>query len=176
MESQISEKEYTWIWDHYFSLILNKLPFSNNEILITAINGWAINLAKSFKMHPEPIKEQGLLAIRTTPTYYQMIKMELGAHIDVTAQANALPPLHVRLPNKFTEKQLEKSPIALANFSLDEDKCFYKELILHVISMKKYYAVQLYFSEEASLSSAPEFALNMAMQFHSHFHNKNTLN
>jgi len=165
MESQISEKQYAWIWDHYYSLALNKLPISNAENLITAMNSWAINMTQNLKIPRETIKEQGLLTIGMTPAYHQMTEIELDVYIEVTAQADALPSIHVRLPNDITETQLEHSPIALANFFLGEDEHFYKELVLHIISMKKYYTEQLPFTDEASISSAPEFAFNMAMQF-----------
>jgi len=165
IESEIPDKQFAWIWDHYFSLVLNKLPFANAERLISTTHSWAMSIIQHLKMHPEAIKKQDLLTIGTTPVYHQMTERELNVYIEVMAQGNALPSVHARLPNDITENQLEHSPIALANFFLMEDAHFYKELVLHIVSMKKYYTEQLPFTDEASISSAPEFAFNMAIQF-----------
>jgi len=166
MESPITEHELAWIWDHYFSLVLNKLPADYAEDLMSETAKWAITITKNLQEQHESLQEDGLLTIGKTPAFHQITEVENEIYIETSTQTGHWPTIHSRLSNDISNEQLVHSVTALANFLLCEYKTFYRELPLHIIALKKYYTEQQPFTNEESITLAPAYAMKIAMQFH----------
>ena len=102
-----------------------------------------------------------------TPPNFDLITMiEMNIYIEISNLPNALPALHIYVPDSATQYQLTQTTFTLANFFLANYPHYYKELPLHIMAMKKYYKENNPFADELSISEAPLFATQIAMQFH----------
>ena len=162
----IKEEEAAWIWDHYFAFVLNKLSAESAERLLLQSTQWAQALTQNLTSPLATLKDQGYLMMDEQANFDQLTSVRTDIYIKISSLPNTLPALHFYVPDTVTEYQLAHTAFALANFFLTNYQHFYKELPLHIMAMKKFYSENNPFTDESSVSGAPLFAMQIAMQFH----------
>jgi len=169
VESPIAEHEHIWIWDHFFSLVLNRL--SKNEesaqALLDQMSEWAVGFANKMYAPINELHAEGALKIDKN------IRIEKSLNdcdeiimIEINSQPESWPTVHAKIADSASEEKLTTSVIALAQYFLSNNTNFFRELPMHVLGMRKYYSDEIPFTSEESIAGAPAFSFNLALKFY----------
>lgn len=168
IEPPIMEHEHIWVWDHYFSLVLNRLENAEDaQSLLDSMSEWAVGFANKMYAPINELHAEGALKIdKNLRTSSIMGDYSEAYFIEVTAQSNMWPTIHARLPDNANPERLQKSVMALAQHFLTLNTNFFRELPMHILAMRKFYVDEKPFSNEDSIAEAPSFAFNTALKFY----------
>lgn len=166
-EEKTAEHEHIWIWDHYYSLVMHRLTDQTiKDKLDQTMSTWASAIAPKLFNTLSELREQNALVLDQSLTLLRSTdQCESFFVIETVAQENSWPAVNVKLPDDAAQTRLAYSVVALAQYFLQHNPLFFRELPLHVLAMRKYYREQKPSSDETSIAEAPAFALQTAMKF-----------
>lgn len=174
IDETIPEQEFIWIWDHLFSLGLNRLGGTPEATqLLNDLTSWAREAAQAMKSSADSLESSGVMRIDK-----QMLIQPLVESIDeiylieTEAETESWPSVRIQLPELITPDRLAKSVIALAQHFISESRLFFQDLPLHIMLMNKYYQEENTFTEEQSISQAPAYAMQIAQEFYRQLNEK----
>jgi len=169
IEPPIAEHEHIWIWDHYFSLVLNRLSDNGDHAqqLLDQISEWAIGFANKMYSPINELHAEGALKID------KKIRLEKSLDgqdeiimLEITSQIGSWPTVHAKIADDTSAEKLTTSVLALAQYFLGNNTNFFRELPMHVLGMRKYYTDEIPFTSEESIAGAPAFSFNLALKFY----------
>jgi len=169
IESPIAEHEHIWIWDHFFSLILNRLSEKeeNAQALLDQMSEWAVGFANKMYSPINELHAEGALKIDKSIRVEKFLDgQDEVIMIEITNQADSWPTVHAKISDDTSAEKLLTSVIALAQYFLSNNTNFFRELPMHVLGMRKYYADETPFTSEESISGAPAYSFNLALKFY----------
>lgn len=167
MEVPLQENEHIWAWDHYFSHVLNLLCENNESTeLMEILSSWSKGFAKNMALSYEELSKKNLLTLsQDIKIFSHMENCSQLYFIEISSQEGHWPNVHIKIPDDAAPEDLRDSVIGLAEFFLTQNKYFYRELPLHMLSMQKFYQEQADYSDEAAIIQAPAFAFDTAFKF-----------
>jgi len=170
INKQAEEHEHVWIWDHYFSLVLNRLAEHNTEYaqqLLDQMSEWAVGFANKMYSPINELHAEGALKVdKNLSLVKQLENIDEIFMIEVSSQPGSWPTVHAKIADNASPEKLHASVIALAHYFLTNNTNFFRELPMHVLGMRKYYNDDTPFTAEESISGAPAFAFNLALKFY----------
>jgi hypothetical protein len=167
-EGTVAEHEQVWLWDLYCAHTLFELgtdPASAQ--LQERLTEWAVNAAGKAFSSADELREAGVLTI--DPALVLSDKVDASSacviEIGIEPQPQSWPGIRVTVPDDLGVDRNAASVVALAQHFLRSNPLFVRELPIHILALKKFYADTLPATDRASLEQAPVFALTKAMQF-----------
>jgi len=169
IEGNIAEHEHIWIWDHFFSLVLNRLSKHDDSAqqLLDRMSEWAVGFANKMyspinELHAEgALKIDGNIRIEKSLDQTSDIFM-----IEITSQIGSWPTVHAKIADNANPDALQTAVISLAQHFLGNNTNFFRELPMHTLGMRKYYSDEVSFMSEESIAGAPAYAFNLALKFY----------
>ncbi|MDH5216438.1 MAG: hypothetical protein OEX19_01985 [Gammaproteobacteria bacterium] len=169
IEGTVAEHEQIWIWEHFFCMAINTLGKSTEaDRLLLTLGTWARETTRIMQNQAKTL-EHGLI-----PPINQEISLHSNPDdmnevyfIETQSIEGSWPSVRIRLPDFFTPQRLENSVIGLAQHFLNENELFYRELPLHILLIQKFFTETLPFTARESVTQAPAFAMNTALEFFS---------
>lgn len=168
MEVPIMENEHIWVWDHYFSFVLNRLgEKAESAQLIETLTQWSKGFAQNMAIPFEDLAKNNLLTLsQNLQIVSHMEDCQQLYFVEITPQSGHWPNVHIKINDDANPKNLSDSVIALAEFFLNNNRHFYRDLPLHMLAMRKYYQDELSYIDEQSISEAPAYAFDTAYKFY----------
>ncbi len=173
LETSIPEHEHIWIWDHFFSLVLHRLSANkeNAQLLLDQMSEWAVGFANKMYSPINELHAEGALQIDKS------IHVDSSASnltealdeiilIEATGEEGAWPTVHTKISDDTSAEKLLSAVIALGHYFLSNNTNFFRELPMHVLGMRKFYADEMSFADEESISEAPAYSFNLALKFY----------
>lgn len=168
-DGAIAEHEQVWLWDLYCARMLHALgtePASAS--LQERLTEWAVNAAgKAFSSQAE-LQAAGVTTIDPALVLSDKIEATAGGLIEIAIepQPQAWSRIDVTIPAALPADHRAASVVALAQHFLRANPLFVRELPIHILALKKFYADTLPATDPASVEQAPAFALNKALQLY----------
>ncbi|MDH5256964.1 MAG: hypothetical protein OEX07_03120 [Gammaproteobacteria bacterium] len=169
IESPIAEHEHIWIWDHYFSLVLNRLSKDNesSQQLLDQMSEWAVGFANKMYAPINELHAEGALKIdKDIHIEKTLIDCNEIFMIEISSKADSWPTVHAKISDEASPEKLTCSVISLAQYFLNNNTNFFRELPMHILGMRKYYNDEMPFTSEESIAGAPAFSFNLALKFY----------
>lgn len=169
LDGDLPEHFHIWVWDLYYTSTLHALGESEAaSSLRDTLEGWAGTVVGNILDPEQKFRQEGLLSIDVdlnlvedlTTTPHEVYGIEVDTHPE-----SGWPDIRVSSTRSRTPNRLAYSPIALAQFFLNQNILFAKELPLHILSMRKFFEEEYGHSDDRSRVEAPLYALNKAMKF-----------
>lgn len=167
MENPIQENEHIWVWDHYFSYVLNLLSENDESLeLLNSLTDWSQDFAKNMASSFDELSKNNLLKpsqhIHITPHLENCSQLYF---IEISPQEGYWPNVHIKISDDANPADIRDSVIGLAEFFLINNQNFYRELPLHMLAMRKFYQDEIHYSDDTSISQAPAYAFDTASKF-----------
>ena len=187
MEVPIQENEHIWVWDHYFAYVLNILSENKESAeLMETLSNWSQNFAKNMTLSFNELSEKKMLTLFSNEDTNSSIQpIQIVSHLDdcsqlyfieISSKQGHWPNVHIKIPDDANPVDLSNSVIALAEFFMNQNQHFYRDLPLHMLAMRKFYRDELHYADDDSINQAPAFAFDTAFKFIQHLENQNQAN
>lgn len=168
-EGELPEYLQIWVWDQYYANVLHVL--GDNEVtaqLRKTLDEWAGGVVGSVFAPEHKLRGEGLLSIDTSMRIVNELPGDTGEvyRIELApADPDQWPEIRVDSSLERSANRFAVSVIALAQHFQQQNSNFARELPIHVLAMRKFYADETPLSARESLMEAPLYALNKAMKF-----------
>lgn len=167
LEGGLAEHEQIWVWDHFFSLMLNRMTDEEQaEALLETLALWAAGFAPKMLSPVNELHAEGALVI-DKKLKLRSISGELHLYcvIEIQRREDNWPGVRVKLPDDMDQRHMAYAVIALAQYFLKKNTNFFRELPLHIMAMRKYYQQEKSYLDDESIAQAPAAAMQTAMRF-----------
>jgi len=167
LEGVLAEHEQIWLWDHYFALVMHQLADETvAQHLMETLAQWAGAFSTKILSPVNELHAEGALTL-DAKLKIQPISGDVHECYVIEARANdgGWPEVVAKLPQQPSQRRMAYSVIALAQYFLNKNPLFFRELPLHILAMRKFYLQQMARTEAASVAEAPGFAFQTAMRF-----------
>lgn len=167
MEVPVQENEHIWIWDHYFAYALNMISENKESTeLMNILSEWSKDFATKMTLSYDELSKNNLLSLSQNIQITSHLENCSQLYfIEISPQEGYWPNVHIKIPDDANPEDLRDSVIALAEYFLIQNKHFYRDLPLHMLSMRKFYQDEIPFNDEVSITQAPAFAFDTAFKF-----------
>lgn len=168
---ELPEYGQVWVWDMLYAQqlqILGEHPLAAD--VKEALELWAVNMSsKVFQPH-EHIRSKGHLqlhdALQLVP--FQSATERLAqaqiVHMEVTGAQGEMPAIQVQ-PQAVPEDLRYWLVLAMAQYFIDQNELFGRELPIHILAFRKYHADINLPHTPAAAEEAPLFAIQKAMEY-----------
>lgn len=168
-DGPLAEHEQVWLWDLYCAHMLFDLgtdPASAQ--LQERLTEWAVNAASKAFSSADELRQAGVFTIDPAIALSDKVDASSACLIDIAIepQPQSWPGIRVTVPDNLDADRNAASVLALAQHFLRSNPLFVRELPIHILALKKFYADMLPATDPASVQQAPAFALNKALQFY----------
>ena len=156
-----------WIWDLYYAKTLYNLgenAISNG--LKEQMEEWAEQWAGAL-LSPLPLPEEALILDLDLTLLDKKLNGEYEEYrVEIIKSNREWPTIQTYLPNKGFQNRVAYSVLALAQYLINKDKKhnFSRELSIHLLALKRFYANHKPYTSMRSVIEAPTFAVNAAME------------
>ena len=170
VDGELPEHEQIWVWDVYFASVLYEL--SDPELVIDfkeTIDAWAVKTSSKVFLPDWKIDDYDMRVIDET------LKLEADSdepltdevfNIGVEREEGTWPGIVTQAPDNETLDRKMASVVALAQYFINKNKLFFRELPIHVLAMRKYYIDDVSYDQVESINGAAVYALNKAMAYY----------
>ncbi len=172
LDGELPEHFHIWVWDLYYTSTLHALGEDvAARNLRDTLEGWAGTVVGNILDDEQKFKQEGLLTIdidlklNTQPSAEEEANLHEVYSIEVGNDSESgWPDIRVSSSCKRSANRMAYSTIALAQFFLDKNRLFAKELPLHILSMRRFFEEERPCTDDLSRVEAPLYALNKAMK------------
>lgn len=168
-DGAIAEHEQVWVWDLYCAHTLFELGTDAvSAQLQERLTEWAVNAAGKAFSSAEELRQARVLTLDPALALSGKVDATSGCLIEIAIepQPQAWPAIRVTVPDAVDADRQAASVVALAQYFLQSNPLFVRELPIHILALKKFYADTLPATDPASVQQAPAFALSKALQFY----------
>jgi hypothetical protein len=166
VEGSLPKGFENWIWDLYYAKTLynlskNAISYGLKEQLESWAEQWASSLLSGLPLPPEAL----VLDSEINIVGYKLGSENEEYRIDIIETQNEWPLIQTYLPNDGFLNRTAYSVLALAQFLINQDNTYFaRELSIHILAMKRFYAVEGPYTSIGSVVDAPVYAVNSAMK------------
>lgn len=167
-DGPVAEHEQVWLWDLYCAHTLFELGADKASAqLQERLTEWAVNAASKAFSPTDELRQAGVFTLDPALVLSDKLDVSSACLIDIAIepQAGSWPGIRVTVPEDLDTDRRTASVLALAQYFLRTNPLFVRELPIHILALKKFYADTLPATDPASVAQAPAFALNKAMEF-----------
>ncbi|HKK14938.1 MAG TPA: hypothetical protein VKA14_09780 [Gammaproteobacteria bacterium] len=166
----LQEHEQIWVWDVFYASLVHALARQGDaDDLRELLDGWAVQMASKVYIPEDKVRTAGLARIRRD---LELVDSADALEADglfvlqVSAAESGWPEVSIAGPDDADGPRLTAAVVALAQHFLDRNPLFIRELPIHVLSLRKFYADVLDPSDPRSVDQAPVFALGKALEYY----------
>lgn len=166
LEGEVAEYLQIWIWDLFYARVLHAIAdTSEAEELRERLDVWAVNMSTKIYQPFDHIRAKGHLTI--DPAIEIGEPHPPGPTVEVTIEGGGeqMPTLDVGFPPDLSTRRKAASVTALAQYFIGANELFAKELPVHVLAFRKYYADIQPPTDPESVEAAPLHAMQKALEF-----------
>ncbi len=167
----LPEHEQVWLWDLLFAATLHECDGEPGVAEWQEERAtWAVNIVGRVFMGRDAIESEGGVGFSDITVHATDAETIAGLEhepvaLEIVPMEEALPGLRARWPDALDTEQRMRLVDALAQFFIDDNTLFLRELPLHIMAMQKFYQEQKGPADPASVSEAPIFALTKALEY-----------
>lgn len=166
-DGELPEYGQVWVWDMVLAQVLFDLGEGQEaEELKEILDLWAVNMSSKIHQPFEHIKAKGHTLIHKELTVGAVKVPGARVSIAVAGGAQEMPSVTIGCSEDVTAADKVRAVIALAQYFIDLNELFAKELPIHVLAFRKYYADVREHSMAESVEEAPLFAIQKALEYY----------
>jgi hypothetical protein len=164
-EGELPEYGQIWIWDMLYAQIMNALAdVPEAGELREELELWAVNMSSKIFQPFDHIRSKGHLSLNPTLTLGTVTGPARIARVRVEGVVGDLPTVRVDADDLPAAMQA-RLVLALAQHFIDANELFAKELPIHILAFRKYYADVRTPESPESVEEAPLFAIRKALEY-----------
>ncbi len=164
---QLPEYGQVWVWDMYFAQVLFELgECPEADELKEILDIWAVNMSSKIHQPFEHIKNKGHTRIHSDLDIAEAVEDAGYIELTIHGDAREMPRVTVSYGQSVTPSAKCAAVIALAQYFVDKNELFAKELPIHVLAFRKYYSDIKPHTAHESVEEAPLFAIQKALEYY----------
>lgn len=171
-DGPVAEHEQVWLWDLYCAHTLFELGLdAASADLQERLTVWAVNVAGKAFAPTNDLRQAGVFVLDPGLVLTDDIDASSPCAIEIAIepQPQSWPGMRLTVPDEIDADRRVASVLALGQHFLQSNPLFVRELPIHILALKKFYADTLPATDPASVEQAPVFALGKAMEFYQNF-------
>lgn len=167
----LPEHEQVWLWDLLYAATLHECDGEAGVAEWQEERAtWAVNTVGRVFMGRDAIESEGGVGysdvvVRAVDAETIAALAQDPVALEIVPMDEALPGLRARWPDGLATAQRMRLVDALAQYFINDNTLFLRELPLHIMAMQKFYQEQKGSEDPASVSEAPIFALTKALEY-----------
>ena len=167
-EGELPEHHQIWVWGLYYLLTLHQAGDSDRVTTLREIlDSWAVQMTSKMFLDMKKIREAGLTTIDpqvVVDNASEAAPQGPGCVLAlVSDDEDAWPALEVLAQDELPMDRRLTMITALAQYFLDDNRLFLRELPVHVLAYRKFFTDVRSFTDPRALEEAPLFAFEKAL-------------
>lgn len=163
---ELPEYGQVWIWDMFYAQTAHALAGTTAlHELREDLELWGVNMSSKIFQPFDHIRSKGHLSLREGFVLDASADGDEVVSLAVTAQPKEMPQVEIRAGQALAPELRAAAVVALAQYFIDQNELFAKELPLHILAFRKFYGDVAPESDPASVESAPMFAIQKALEY-----------
>lgn len=163
----LPEYGQVWIWDMFYAQTAHALAGTPAlEALREDLELWGVNMSSKIFQPFEHIRSKGHLNLRAD---FELVEAANthgpSLELEVLARPKEMPQVRMRAGEDLEPQQRAGAVIALGQYFINQNELFAKELPLHVLAFRKFYADVAPPEASSSVEDAPMFAIQKALEY-----------
>lgn len=155
-----------WVWDMLYARTMHELAGSTEAgELKEMLEVWAVNMSSKIHQPFEHVRSKGHTRLGDTVEIGDPGPEAVTLRVEVSGGPAEIPAVRTVYPDEAGPAARTAAVLALAQYFIDGNALFAKELPLHVLAFRKYYADVREPSEPASVDEAPIYAIEKALDY-----------
>lgn len=164
-EGELPEYGQIWIWDMLYARIVHELGDTAEGVsLREQMELWAVNMSSKIFQPFDHIRSKGHLNLDPGLALGPVSGPAQIARVVVEGGAGDLPGVSLEASG-FSRAMLARLVMALAQHFINANELFAKELPIHILAFRKYYADVRLPGARESVEEAPLFAIQKALEY-----------
>lgn len=163
----LPEYGQVWIWDMFYARTAHALAGSEAlRQLREDLEVWGVNLSSKLFQPFDHVRSKGHLVLHKGFSVEEgMRDADTRIRLDVSIEAKAMPRMELCAGEFLTKEQRAAAVTALAQYFIDRNELFAKELPLHILAFRKFYGDVAPEDDPSSVEDAPMFAIQKALEY-----------
>ncbi|WP_455384625.1 hypothetical protein [Acidihalobacter prosperus] len=163
---ELPEYGQVWIWDMFYAQTAHALAGTATlHELREDLELWGVNMSSKIFQPFDHIRSKGHLNLREGFVLDESVDGDNVVSLAVTAQPKEMPQVQISAGQALAPELRAAAVVALAQYFIDRNELFAKELPLHILAFRKFYGDVAPESDPASVESAPMFAIQKALEY-----------
>jgi hypothetical protein len=163
---ELPEYGQVWIWDMFYAQTAHALAGTEAlHELREDLELWGVNMSSKIFQPFEHIRGKGHLNLREGLVLDDSVDAPALVALVVNAQPKEMPQVQLRAGQALPPELRAAAVVALAQYFIDRNELFAKELPLHILAFRKFYGDVAPESDPASVEDAPIFAIQKALEY-----------
>jgi hypothetical protein len=165
-EGELPEFGQVWVWDMVYAQMMHALAGRPaGDDLKETLDLWAVNMSSKIYQPFDHIKLKGHLRLRGGLAIGKPPVETESFVVEVSGGAEEMPSVALEITEALTDEQRAAAVLALAQYFIDRNELFAKELPIHILALRKYYADVRLPEEAQSVDEAPLYAIQKALEY-----------
>ncbi|MGD8497889.1 MAG: hypothetical protein PVG82_03215 [Chromatiales bacterium] len=163
---ELPEFGQVWVWDMLYAQVVHALDgTSEGRELRETLEVWAVNMSSKIYQPFEHVRSKGHTRLAQGLEVHDSVPDGLTLVVEVSGVAAEIPVVKTHYPDDVPPGAQAAVVLALAQYFIDRNELFAKELPLHVLAFRKYYSDVREPGETASVDEAPMYAIQKALEY-----------
>ncbi len=163
---ELPEFGQVWVWDMLYAQIMHALAGSQEaHELKEILDVWAVNMSSKIYQPFEHVRSKGHTRLSEALEIGDPVSDPVKLTVKVSGVAAEIPAVKAEIPEGTSRAARAALVLALAQYFIDGNELFAKELPLHVLAFRKYYADVRGPDEAESVEEAPIYAIQKALEY-----------
>ncbi|APZ43174.1 hypothetical protein [Acidihalobacter ferrooxydans] len=163
---ELPEYGQVWIWDMFYAQTAHAIADTAAlHDLREDLELWGVNMSSKVFQPFEHIRSKGHLVLREGFAIDDTVAGDTVLSLGVTAVAKEMPRVELRSGDTLSPELRTAAVVALAQYFIDLNELFAKELPLHILAFRKFYGDVVPPGDPSSIDDAPMFAIQKALEY-----------
>lgn len=163
---ELPEYGQIWIWDMVYAQTLHALAGTEEaRALREDLELWGVNMSSKVFQPMDHIRAKGHLNLKQDLTLDESLLDEPTLIFRVYGIAGEVPRVESEASDQLPAESRAAAVIALGQYFINQNEMFAKELPLHILAFRKFYADVMQESDPHSVDDAPLFAIQKALEY-----------
>ena len=163
---ELPEYGQVWIWDMFYAQTAHALAGTETlHELREDLELWGVNMSSKVFQPFDHIRSKGHLILREGFALDEAVDGDELLSLAVTAEPKEMPQVEIRAGQTLPPELRAAAVVALAQYFIDLNDLFAKELPLHILAFRKFYGDVAPESDPTSVESAPMYAIQKALEY-----------
>ena len=162
----LPEYGHVWIWDMVYAQTLHALAGTEAALTLREdLELWGINMSSKVFQPMDHIRAKGHLNLRPGFVLDESLLGEASLAFHIHGAAGEMPRVERQVSVELSKENQAAAVVALGQYFIDQNEMFAKELPLHILAFRKFYADIMPESDPNSVEGAPLFAIQKALEY-----------
>ena len=168
---ELPEYGQVWVWDMLYAQTVHALATGSEadrrvgDLMKEVIDVWAVNMSSKIHQPIEHVRSKGHTDLHPELRIGEPAGATREVILNVAGGAKEMPSVTAVYPADADAQLKATTVLALAQYFIDRNELFAKELPLHVLAFRKYHADVREPSEPESVEEGPLYAIQKALEY-----------